>query len=152
MFNILMNVLWLVVSVLLILVVLVQRGKGGGLAGALGGMGGSSAFGTRAGDLFTKITVGIFLVWLLIAMVLVKGMATQESRYDNPVASDGAPGSAPSLLQDGLPVPESTDASNVPLGKATDSGAGSEAQEKAASAPQTTEPPKEKSDDGAEAP
>ena len=38
---------------------MLQRGKGGGLAGALGGMGGQSAFGTKAGDLFTKITVGV---------------------------------------------------------------------------------------------
>lgn len=69
------NILWLLTSVFMILVVLVQRGKGGGLAGALGGMGGSSAFGTKAGDVFTKITVVVFVVWLLLAMVLVKMMA-----------------------------------------------------------------------------
>ena len=42
-------------SVFLMLVILVQRGRGGGLTGALGGMGGQSAFGTKAGDLFTRI-------------------------------------------------------------------------------------------------
>ena len=41
----------------LILLVLIQRGRGGGLAGAFGGMGGQSAFGTKAGDLFTRITI-----------------------------------------------------------------------------------------------
>ncbi len=41
-------------ALFLILLVLVQRGRGGGLAGALGGMGGQSAFGTKAGDLFTR--------------------------------------------------------------------------------------------------
>ncbi len=46
-------------AIIVIILVMLQRGKGGGLAGALGGMGGQSAFGTKAGDLFTKITVGV---------------------------------------------------------------------------------------------
>ena len=62
----------LLVAIFLILLVLVQRGRGGGLAGALGGMGGQSAFGTKAGDLFTKITVGAALVWILLACTAVK--------------------------------------------------------------------------------
>ncbi len=53
----LLMVLLLLTSVFLILLVLVQRGRGGGLAGAFGGMGGQSAFGTKAGDLFTRITI-----------------------------------------------------------------------------------------------
>ncbi|RLS51073.1 MAG: preprotein translocase subunit SecG, partial [Planctomycetota bacterium] len=40
-------------SLFLILLVLIQRGRGGGLAGAFGGAGGQSAFGTKAGDVFT---------------------------------------------------------------------------------------------------
>ena len=48
---------------------MLQRGKGGGLAGALGGMGGQSAFGTKAGDLFTKITVGVASFWIVISIV-----------------------------------------------------------------------------------
>ena len=46
-------------ALFLILLVLVQRGRGGWLAGALGGMGGQSAFGAKAGDVFTKITIGV---------------------------------------------------------------------------------------------
>src|SRR5690606_37912804 len=49
----------------LILLILVQRGRGGGLAGALGGAGGQSAFGTKSGDLFTTITAGSAIVWIL---------------------------------------------------------------------------------------
>ena len=62
-------------SVFLILIVLVQRGKGGGLTGALGGPGGQSAFGTKAGDMFTKITAGTALIWVFLcaASVLVMG-------------------------------------------------------------------------------
>jgi len=59
-------------AVFLILLVLVQRGRGGGLSGALGGMGGQSAFGSKAGDVFTRITVGVAAVWLLLCVGAVK--------------------------------------------------------------------------------
>jgi preprotein translocase subunit SecG len=67
-----LNLVLLVTGVLLILIVLIQRGKGGGLAGAFGGLGGSSAFGSRAGDTFTKITIGVAAFWILLTMVQVK--------------------------------------------------------------------------------
>src|SRR5207253_11386320 len=63
-----LNIIVVLLSVFLILLVLIQRGKGGGLAGAFGGLGGSSAFGSRAGDLFTRITIIVAGVWLLIAL------------------------------------------------------------------------------------
>ena len=47
----------------LILLILIQRGKGGGLAGAFGGMGGQSAFGTKAGDTFMRITIVAAAIW-----------------------------------------------------------------------------------------
>ncbi len=65
------NTLIVLTSLFLICLVLIQRGKGGGLAGAFGGVGGSSAFGTKAGDTFTKITVVTAAVWILMAMLLV---------------------------------------------------------------------------------
>lgn len=76
----LLNGLWLLTSIFLILVVLIQRGRGGGLAGAFGGAGGSSAFGTRAGDVMTKITVGVFVVWIVLCLTLIV-MMTQSSPY-----------------------------------------------------------------------
>ena len=57
------------IAVFMILLVLVQRGRGGGLAGALGGMGGSSAFGAKAGDIFTRITVVTAAIWIAISIV-----------------------------------------------------------------------------------
>ena len=60
-------ILLMLTGLFLILLVLVQRGRGGGLAGAFGGMGGSSAFGTKAGDVFTKITVIAAVVWVVLA-------------------------------------------------------------------------------------
>ena len=70
-----MNTLYAIVlsmiSVFLILLVLVQRGRGGGLTGALGGMGGQSAFGTKAGDTFTRVTVVTAAVWVLVSILAV---------------------------------------------------------------------------------
>jgi len=60
-----------IVSLFLVLLVLVQRGRGGGLAGALGGAGGQSAFGSKSGDVFTKITIGVATVWILLCMVTI---------------------------------------------------------------------------------
>jgi preprotein translocase subunit SecG len=66
-----LNGVVLLLSLFLILLVLIQRGKGGGLAGAFGGVGGSSAFGSRAGDTFTKITIGVAAAWIILTMIQV---------------------------------------------------------------------------------
>jgi preprotein translocase subunit SecG len=63
--------LLILTSLFMICLVLIQRGKGGGLAGAFGGMGGSSAFGTKAGDVFTRVTMITALIWILMSMILV---------------------------------------------------------------------------------
>lgn len=59
------------VGLILIAIILLQRGRGGGLAGALGGMGGQSAFGNKAGDLFTRITVVLATIWIILGCVCV---------------------------------------------------------------------------------
>lgn len=66
-------------SVFLILVILVQRGRGGGLTGALGGMGGQSAFGTKAGDMFTRITIIIAAIWILLSMASLKVLGDRSA-------------------------------------------------------------------------
>ena len=78
-------------SLFLILIVLLQRGRGGGLAGAFGGAGGSSALGTRAGDVFTKITIGLALIWILLACVNTFILRGESQRY---VAPPGTPDAA----------------------------------------------------------
>jgi preprotein translocase subunit SecG len=65
------NTIIVLLCLCLIAIILIQRGKGGGLAGAFGGVGGSSAFGTKAGDVFTRLTVGIAIAWILLSMVMV---------------------------------------------------------------------------------
>jgi preprotein translocase subunit SecG len=66
-----LNVVIVILTLFLIVLILIQRGKGGGLAGAFGGMGGSSAFGARTGDVFTKVTVGVAIAWILLSMLMV---------------------------------------------------------------------------------
>lgn len=79
-----------VISALLILVVLLQRGRGGGLAGAFGGLGGQSAFGTKAGDVFTKITIGLVTAWVLLAGVsgVLARKASEKGDFSDTVVED----------------------------------------------------------------
>lgn len=62
--------LFLLVCIILILLVLIQKGRGGGLSGAFGGSGGSTAFGTKTGDVLTWATSILFGVFILLAVVL----------------------------------------------------------------------------------
>jgi len=72
------GILLFVVAVFLILLVLVQRGRGGGLTGALGGMGGQSAFGTKAGDTFTRVTMATAAIWIVLCMLSIWFLASQD--------------------------------------------------------------------------
>lgn len=97
--------LFCVVCILLILIILLQRGRGGGLSGAFGGAGGHSAFGAKTGDVFTWITVGFVVVFLLLVVVLNYVMVPKA--YEG-----GAPPTAPQTTApaeqgaDELPVEE----------------------------------------------
>ncbi|HUT12424.1 MAG TPA: preprotein translocase subunit SecG [Thermoguttaceae bacterium] len=87
--GVLLMILLFLTAVFLILLVLIQRGRGGGLAGAFGGLGGQSAFGTKAGDLFTRITIGMAAFWIILCMVTVKLMATAgQGPLDEGLGSD----------------------------------------------------------------
>ena len=70
----LLNWILLPLSAFMILLILIQRGKGGGLIGALGGAGGSSPFGSRAGDQFTRWTIYVAIAWLFLTMIQVKAI------------------------------------------------------------------------------
>jgi preprotein translocase subunit SecG len=72
------GILLFVISLFLILLVLVQRGRGGGLTGALGGMGGQSAFGAKAGDTFTRVTMVTATLWIFVSLAAIKVLGTQD--------------------------------------------------------------------------
>lgn len=71
---VLLNFVLFFLGAFMILLILIQRGKGGGLIGALGGAGGSSPFGSRAGDQFTRLTIYVAIAWLLLTMLQVKSI------------------------------------------------------------------------------
>jgi preprotein translocase subunit SecG len=92
----LLLILLLLTAIFLIVLVLIQRGKGGGLAGAFGGMGGQSAFGTKAGDLFTKITIGVASFWIILCLITVKVLGVgSEGPLDRGIGSGGQTVNAP---------------------------------------------------------
>jgi preprotein translocase subunit SecG len=101
-FGKLLMIVLLFTALFLIVLILIQRGKGGGLAGAFGGMGGQSAFGTKAGDLFTRITIGVAAFWIILCMIMVKvlGVGGSSLTIDMGGAAEGKPG---------LNAPASTD-------------------------------------------
>jgi len=92
-----MNVVLLLSGIILILLVLIQRGKGGGVSGMIGGAGGSSAFGSRAGDIFTRVTIYVALVWILMIMVMIKMVqpGIPVVRSDPAMEGKEAPGTPP---------------------------------------------------------
>lgn len=75
------------ISVLLIGIILLQRGRGGGLVGALSGLGGQSAFGTKAGDTFTRITIALAAVWVLLAGVHGQVLRARTEKFKNDTAT-----------------------------------------------------------------
>jgi preprotein translocase subunit SecG len=85
----LLLVVLLITALFLIVLVLIQRGKGGGLAGAFGGMGGQSAFGTKAGDLFTRITIGVAGFWIVLCLITVKVLGVGSEGPLNPSLGGG---------------------------------------------------------------
>jgi preprotein translocase subunit SecG len=92
------------ISLFLILLILVQRGRGGGLTGALGGPGGQSAFGTKAGDLFTRITSFVALGWIALCaftMWLIGSHSASVAVDPTPVVSP-TPAEAASGVNDML--------------------------------------------------
>lgn len=114
-----LTILAAIISVLLIGLVLIQRGRGGGLAGAFGGAGGSSAFGTKAGDVFTRITIGVAAVWVVICLLLV--LLTNRSSSTNMLRNIGGDrGSASGSLLDGKDNGKGKDADEGTKSKANE--------------------------------
>jgi len=85
----LVGTLFIIVCVLLIVVVLLQKGRGGGLGAAFGGAG-SSAFGTRIGDVFTWVTIVLTALFLLLAMAAAAWFHPEPDQVARPAFSPTA--------------------------------------------------------------
>jgi len=123
----------IVLSIFLTLVILVQRGRGGGLTGALGGMGGQSAFGTKAGDLFTRITIVVAAIWVLLSMAALKvlnqysatgGLSPGERGQATPVSRPAEGGQLPSATKSGeVPAEKAEKADSSPAAPSAEKSA-----------------------------
>lgn len=118
----LLQLLLFFVSLWLIFLILIQRGKGGGLTAAFGGGGGDSAFGAKAGDAFTKITIVSALVWITLCMVTIARYNPPEQAV-NPFAQNEqqAPENPGPSLGAG-PASESADAGDAGDASTPDAG------------------------------
>ena len=151
----LLMVLLFLTGLFLVLLVLIQRGRGGGLAGAFGGMGGQSAFGTKAGDVFTRVTIVTAAIWILLCALSVKilGSSDQHVAIDESVpatqsdkdkAQTTAAGTAPGNTAPGNTAPGNTAPASTATdtkaggGKDTAAGASGGAREKSPAVPKST--------------
>jgi preprotein translocase subunit SecG len=140
--------------------VLIQRGRGGGLAGAFGGMGGQSAFGTKAGDVFTKITIAVAAFWIVLCILATNVLGRQRTLFSSdlggaapqsvapmtpaestvPPAEEAAP-AAESAPAEGKPEAESQPAAPAePAATATEAAAEAKPDAAADAAAAPTEP------------
>ena len=109
-----MNVIllfWVLVAIALILVVLIQKGRGGGLSSAFGGGTANSLLGTKTTDWITKATIGIVLLFLLLAVVLNKyykpTLSEQFQEPTNSATTTETTGEQGGVIPDAVPpVPE----------------------------------------------
>ncbi len=113
-------------SLLLVFVILLQRGRGGGLAGAFGGAGGQSALGTKAGDVFTKITVVLAVFWVFLACVSIYTLRASTDISFDAAAGAGTSSSFtadPGMDGSGIDGPETDD---IPSDKTETGSAGTD--------------------------
>ncbi len=129
----LLSTLLLLLGIFLIFIILLQRGRGGGLAGAFGGLGGQSAFGTKAGDVFTKITIVLAVIWVLLAGVTSIVMSNASSGlYESNAPEQTGIGSADGEAGDG--VGTDTDSTEPPTPGDVEAGSSTKADSEASSA------------------
>ena len=68
----------------LVVIVLLQAGKGQGLGGLFGAGGSQTIFGARAGDVLTKATTFVAVLWMILCVFL----AVLSSRRSSSLVSE----------------------------------------------------------------
>ncbi len=119
--RVLLILIEVITCLLLAGVILLQKSKGEGLGTAFGGGMGESLFGSRAGNVLTKITVTLALIFLantaVLGIIFAHQSGTSSSIMDRragaiPAAPIAAPSGVPS---EGVPPPaEATGAALLP--------------------------------------
>lgn len=137
------EILLLVLGLFLMIVILLQRGRGGGLAGAFGGTGGQSAFGTKAGDVFTRITIVVAILWVVVSGgsgYFLRAAAEQKGAQFGS-APDEKTVLDPKVLEkteaEGVPQPPKPPAGTIPEGAAVPTGDAKPPESSGAATPST---------------
>ncbi len=122
---------FVIISFMLLLVILIQRPQGGGLSEAFGSNSGSghTAFGAKTGDALTTATIGIFVVFILVSIVLNyavrppkatdAGQATIETTTGTTPASETP---SPSMKVETPVLPGSSQETAIPIQLPADGG------------------------------
>jgi len=93
------------ICVIMILLVLIQKGRGGGLSSAFGGSGGSTAFGSKTGDVLTWATSIVFGLFVFFAVIL-NLLANKIGAPPKPVVLPPAPTVPAAPAAPAGPLPE----------------------------------------------
>lgn len=158
----------MIFGIFLIIIILLQKGRGGGLAGAFGGAGGQSALGTKAGDVFTKITVVMAVIWVILAGVsgiatrassgkyaggndaVTAGASATDDAADSPILEDDKPAETefkkPGELSETPAKPETATKEETKPAKPSDTPAPAETKQDAPVKPETEKPAETKSE------
>lgn len=121
--EILIKIVMFMTALFLVVLILLQRGRGGGLAGALGGAGGQSAFGSKAGDVFTRITSGVAIFWIVLCVFALGRLNSTTDLFDSNAGAAA------------ITESESLQQGETPAGTKSDGGASNEGAAGAKSSP-----------------
>ena len=99
-------------SLALIGLILLQKSKSEGLGLAFGGGGNDSLLGARAGNVLTKATVGIGILFLINTLIL--GMLFAGSANESLMDSADAPAAAPIVVEQPADIPVAPETQSLP--------------------------------------
>jgi preprotein translocase subunit SecG len=99
-------------SLALIGLILLQKSKSEGLGLAFGGGGNDSLLGARAGNVLTKATVGIGILFLINTLIL--GMLFAGSADESLMDSAAAPAAAPVTAPAAAPIEQPAEMPVIP--------------------------------------
>ena len=126
-FAILLTIVEVVVCLLLIGLVLIQRSKGEGISSAIGGGVGEAIFGANVGNVVTRTTVVLGIVFLLnticLTLLLTKTRGISTGSVMDDMAKTPASREAPAMPGPGtapaLPAPATPEPAPAPAAPAT---------------------------------
>ena len=75
-----LDIIFVLVSLILIFMVVMTPSQGEGLAGAFGGMGSDTFFGTKAGQHINRFTVTLAVMFMVLAILIGRWSSKPEAK------------------------------------------------------------------------